>query len=449
VNTAMLAQWRNRGAWLAAALVTCALLFMLGRGVVADPRVAVVTAIGLLVLGIVAVEPAAVPLVAMPILLVTSRIGGASVDLTLSDAALTVATVPAILVALGGVSAPMRNALWLGALYQAVTLFTVVQNPYQANLVEWFHAGTLVIGALLVGWAVGRHGFARIGLTLMILMGLLLAVSTLGQAALAYAHGDFSPIYTAWPYQMHKNAVGVICALLAVLVYVHPPWMGWRRGWALLVFWVFVAAMLTTQSRQAIIGLSVGVLVLILRRTPAGRRRRSKGMLLALIPALAGVSVMVRDQIASGNEFNSLFQRVTWFESSIQIWLHEPWFGVGLRWWYTDRFAERFQPPNGLIDTMTAAGVLGLAAFLALLVGTWWIARSIDPVYGTVAEVVLIVRFVQSQFDLFWVSVAVSVPFVVLGVVLGAVARRDAEVVERARLAEALQRALPPAGTRR
>ncbi len=44
------------------------------------------------------------------------------------------------------------------------TLFTVVANPYLLNAVEWFHAWLLVAGALVVGWAVGRAGYARAGL---------------------------------------------------------------------------------------------------------------------------------------------------------------------------------------------------------------------------------------------------------------------------------------------
>ena len=43
-----------------------------------------------------------------------------------------------------------------------------------------------------------------------------------------------------------------------------------------------------------------------------------------------------------------------------------------------------------------------------------------NPRYGTLAVAALGSRLVQSQFDLFWVSVQVSVPFVLVGICLGA-----------------------------
>ena len=399
------------------------LLGVLGRLLAVAPGISLAAAGLVLAVGVVAVDMAAIPVLATPLLVVTLRIGSESLNLTLADAVLAFAFVPAVLVAIVGVSQPMRHAIWLGVAYQVATLFTVVANPYRANYIEWFHAGLLVIGAMVVGWAVGRRGYARWGLSLMLVVGVGLALSNLGQAALQYVSRDFSPVYMAWPYRAHKNSIGTILALLAVIAYIRPPWMGWTRKWSLFVFWTLVAGLATTQSRQAIIGLGVAILVVVMRRTTT--RRRSKGILLAIIPGLVGVSVMIQDQVTSGNQFNSVFQRVNWFQESMDVWLTDPWLGVGLRWWYTDRFSVSFQPPNAEIEVLTSSGVVGLVAFLALIIGTWLIARRIDPLYGLVAELVLLVRLVQSQLDLFWVSVQASVPFLVLGICLGALAHRD------------------------
>ncbi len=49
-----------------------------------------------------------------------------------------------------------------------MTLFTVIANPYRANVVEWVHAGLLTVGALVVGWSIGREGHARLALTLIL-----------------------------------------------------------------------------------------------------------------------------------------------------------------------------------------------------------------------------------------------------------------------------------------
>lgn len=428
----------RRVVWTLVSVGAIISLFLVGREAADRPLIGLLAALMVLGLGFVAAEPAAIPVLSMPVLLVTARIGGGGLDLTVSDAMLATAVLSAILVALGGISREMRTALWLATAYQVASLFTVIQNPYVANIVEWFHAGVLVMGALLVGWAVGRRGFAHLGLTLLLLTGLVIAVSTIAQGFTQYAAGDFGPVYTEWPWNMHKNAVGSMCAVLAVVAYVHPPWMRWRRGWALLAFWVLVAALLATQSRQGALGLAAAIALLVMRRSPAGRRR-SRAILLALIPILIAVSVMVRDQVRSGNEFNSVFTRVSWLQDAVAVWSTEPWLGVGLRWWYTDRFQVQFQPPNALVETMTSTGIIGLVAFLALLIGTWLIARRIDPAFGLLAEAVLVCRFVQSQFDLFWVSMAVSLPFAILGICLGALAHRDARQAEELR-AERLRR---------
>lgn len=420
------------------------LLLLMGRGLASDPMLPLLVAGVILFIGLVAADPALVPIVCLPFLIVTARIGTEGVNLTIADALLAVALVPSLLVLLGGASRAMRQVIWLGVIFQVATLFTVIRHPYTANLVEWFHAGLLVLGAVVVGWALGRRGHAVVGLNLLVATSLLLALITLVQAGSQYAGGDFAPVEMSWPYPVQKNAIGTVFALMAVMLYVRPAWTGWRRRWALLGFWTFAAALLTTQSRQAIIALAVAVSVLVLRRTTT--HRRSKGILLAIIPALAGVSVMVQDQIKSGNEFNSFFQRVTWFGDSLAIWQTDPWFGVGLRWWYTDRFPEAFQPPNALMDTATAAGVVGLAAFLVLLVGTWLVARRIDPAYGLLAELVLLARFVQSEFDLFWVSVQVSLPFLILGICLGAAAHSEAAVADRRRVLDKIERAVHPTG---
>ena len=179
--------------------------------------------------------------------------------------------------------------------------------------------------------------------------------------------------------------------------------------------------MLFTQSRQAIVALAVSVALVVLRTDET--RRRSKLLVLAGVGALALVATVVRDQVDSGNQFNSVFQRINWLQDSLDIWLKDPIFGVGLRWWYTDRFPVKFQPPNAEMEVLTTAGLLGLLAFVALAVGTIVVLWRLDPAFGTLGTSVVLSRFVQGQFDLFWTAVQVSVPFVIAGICLGAAAR--------------------------
>lgn len=394
------------------------LLVWAGRTATTRPELAVIVAIVILVLGLTLVEPATVPLLSLPLMLVVSRVGLGGVDLSVSDFVLGIAMWPALFLARRPYTPQLRALLWLAGIYQLATVFTVLNNPYAANIVEWFHAGVLVIGGLLVGWIVGRHGYARLGLRLLLGLITVLAVVTIVQGALQFASGIFAPVYVTWPYDMHKNFVGTVCGIGAGIAYARPAWVEWRRWWLILAFFLNAAAVLLTQSRQALIGLIAAIVVLVLRGR--GEHKRSKVVLLLAAPALVFVTRLVQDQVESGNQFNSVFQRLSWFQDSFDVWITDPWFGVGLRWWYTDRFPVQFQPPNAEVEVLTSAGVLGLAAFLVLMVGAVVVLWRLDPVYGTLALSVLVNRLVQAQFDLYWVAVQASLPFVVIGIALGA-----------------------------
>jgi hypothetical protein len=53
------------------------------------------------------------------------------------------------------------------------------------------------------------------------------------------------------------------------------------------------------------------------------------------------------------------------------------------------------------------------------MVGVLVILWRVEPLYGTLAFTVMLGRFVQSQFDLFWVTAQVSIPFLIAGLCLG------------------------------
>jgi hypothetical protein len=407
-------------------LAGVALVALVGRLAVTMPEAAVIIAVAVLAIGVTAVQPGLIPLAVLPLLLVVLRIGSGGIDLSLSDFALAAAVIPALFLAKRPFSSGLRAVLWASALYQFATLISVVNNPYAANAVEWAHAWVLVAGSLLVGWAVGANGHGRAGVRLLVGTIAVLALITVIEGSVHLAQGDFSAVYPSWPYGMHKNFAGTVCATGAVMVYARPTWAGINRRWSILLMALMLAAVLFTQSRQAVIGLVAAVFVLVLRSKTD--RRRSKLVLLLAAPLVLFVTNLVQDQVQSGNQFNSVFQRLTWFQDSMTVWSSDPWFGVGLRWWYTDRFPFQFQPPNAEIEVLTSVGVVGLAAFVLLMVVSLRVAWRLDPAYGSMAVAVLVSRVVQGQFDLFWSAVQGSLPFVVLGLCLGASWHAEREI---------------------
>lgn len=417
-------RWRTRAWWIVLAGTSVAFLLQVGRMVPQRPAVAGLVAVAVLALGVSLAEPAIIPLLAMPLTVIGMRVGGGGVDLSLSDAALFAAFWPALFLGKRPYSPAMRSLLWLSALYQAATLFTVVANPYLANTVEWFHAGLLVAGALIVGWAVGRAGYARQGLNLILVAAGFLAVSTIVQALLQYAGGDLGPVKVTWPFPMHKNFLGTVLGFAAVIAYARPMFAGWSKGWAMSAFWLCAAAVGTVQSRQGIIGLGIAVLVISLRTDPV--RKRSKLIVLAVVPAALFVATLIRDEVAAGNVHSSIFTRLDWFDNALAIWRQNPLFGVGLRYWTAGRLTGgQLQPPNAEIEVLASAGLVGLAGFIVAFVGALVILWRVDPRYGTLAFTIVLTRLVQAQFDLFWAAAQVSIPFVVAGICLGAKAFDD------------------------
>ncbi|MCR6493759.1 O-antigen ligase [Cellulomonas sp. P24] len=409
---------RRRVAWVAAMALIAALLTLVGALVPRSSVVAVVVAAFVLVIGLTIYEPAAVPILTMPLLVVVERVGGDSVNLSLSDFALFGGFCFAVVFAPRPYSRPMRSLLWLAGFYQVTTLFTVVANPYIQNTVEWFHAWLSVAGALVVGWAVGRSGRARIGMTMFMVACLAIAALT-GIASLTQlAAGNTGPVYLYWPFGMHKNFIGIVLAFAALVAYVRPSWVGWSPRFALTSFWFCSLGVVASQARQALVGLAVAVMVVTLRTDPD--RKRSRLILLAAIPAAYSVALAIQDQLASTNAFNSANQRLTWYQQAFEVWQSSPWFGVGLRWWVAGRTQFGFQPPNAELEVLSSVGLVGLVGFLALFLGALTILWRRNPRFGTLAFTMLLMRFIQGQFDLFWSSVVVSVPFVIVGVCLGA-----------------------------
>ena len=76
---------------------------------------------------------------------------------------------------------------------------------------------------------------------------------------------------------------------------------------------------------------------------------------------------------------------------------------------------------------LSTAGLVGLVGFLVLMVGSLVVLWRMDPRYGLVAFVVILSRLVQGQLDLFWVAVQTSIPFLIVGICLGAHGRELAE----------------------
>ena len=275
--------WANAWRWVLMAVgAVTAVYLLLDRGVQNGAMTAIALAALVIGAALSGSKPLAIALIATPGLLIVQRVGLGGGDLSVSDVALAAAFGTAVLLAQRPFSRPLRMLLWLNLFYQFTTLFTVIVNPYLANTVEWFHAWLLISGALIVGWALGAAGYARLALSLIVVSACVIAVLTLVQGVSTFRRRP-GPGVSGVAVPMHKNFVGTTLAFAAVVVYINPDWVGWTKGWAWSAFWLLTVAVVISQSRQALIGLIAAVLIAVIRRKVTGR---SRFVFLLIIPAV-------------------------------------------------------------------------------------------------------------------------------------------------------------------
>jgi hypothetical protein len=400
-----------------ALLSVLAVAVLLGLGYLAGarPQYALAGAAVVAGIGIAAVDLTLLPVLAFPAILLLIRVGGGG-GLSASDLVLFVASICALLQVRLSESAPLRTLIWLCIGYQLALVPTLIHNPYRANVVEWAHEAVLVGGSLMVGWVVGRQGRAHGALS-----GYVVLCSVLGVAALVRAPVDnFQPVYLEVVPQLiyQKNALGDLLAFAGIVAYARPPWVGWSARWANTAVACCVLGILATQSKQAIISMAAGIGLISLRGARLGRR--SRVVLLSMIPLLVLAYVITAEQLSSNNQYNAAHQRLSWYRDSLDVWALGRWLGVGLRWWYTSRFSVHFQPPNAELEMLSSAGVVGLAAFVVTSAAAFVVLWRLDPLYGTLAAAVLAARLVQGQLDIFWVASQSSLPWLIVGAALGA-----------------------------
>jgi hypothetical protein len=377
---------------------------------------ALVVGIAVLLAGVAARDFTIIPVLAVPATLVLTRVGSA---LSVSDIVLALASVVCLLALRGRGAAVLLPIVWAGVFYLATAIPTQILNPYSANGVEWIHEVFLVLGSLIVGFIVGRADRARVAVALYVLgcVGIGLVTVAVSLVTFAQTH-TFQPVYLT---DLNKNTIGGMLGIAAVIAFARPVWLQWSPGWSWLIVIVTSLGVLAAQSRQGLVGEIVGILIVSVRARPqTGRRVRI--VWLAAIPGIAWVISELTSQLASDNQFNSAHQRVDWYAQAFDIWLKSPIFGVGMRWWYTDRFAgqyESFQPPNAELEVLTTVGVFGLIGFLVLFAVAGWYLWKMDPVYGTVGFAVVATRFTQAQFDLYWVAGQASLLWIVVGICYG------------------------------
>lgn len=411
----LLVKFGGLGGTIVLVLVVFACASIFGLFSVANPGFAILGAVVVLAIAIAFVDPLLLVAMVLPASLLMARVG----VLSIADFVLAGGAAVALIVMRGYNKESIRPLMWAGTAYLALALPTTVLNPYSANIIEWVHELVLVFGSMVVGYALGRRGRAGFAVGAYIWCCIILAAAAFinGLVMLATV-GSFGPVYFN-ELSFHKNFIGGVIAIAIVMLYSRPVWLSFppRLIWAAI--FVLVLGLAASGARQGMIAVVAGVLIVSLRPRPE-TGRYPKIVWIAAIPVVIGILVVVNDQLESGDQYNSAYERLNWYDESLRIWSTSPIFGVGLRWWYTDRFPLTFQPPNAELEVISSVGVVGLVGFLLMFILGFIALWRLNPVYGTVGAAIIVTRFAQAQFDLYWVAGQASVLWIVAAICFGA-----------------------------
>ena len=78
---------------------------------------------------------------------------------------------------------------------------------------------------------------------------------------------------------------------------------------------------------------------------------------------------------------------------------------------------------------LATGGMVGLAGFLVLVVGTLWMLWRLPSALGSLELAVMVAHVVEGQFDIFWVTATGSVPWIIMGMTFALARQSDARKI--------------------
>lgn len=346
---------------------------------------------------------------AVPGVWLISRLPG--VDVSITDALVTAAGTAALIAGVGrALQRPARVLFTSFAFYLLSLTVTVVVNHSFRSDFELFHRIGIVGGGVLAGALLVQRGMQHHALRLLLLVG-----AFFGGAAVVYAAATgFQP---AFPFGYNKNFLGSIAATTLLTVLAARSSFRLPRGLLLGGTALTALGLLASQSRAAMLAVTVGALIWICRVSPEQRRRYWKVILVfgIVFGIVAGFSLRSEVQSQATVQHNSITQRVEVETQTQALWEHNPVTGVGLRFFAITKFIG-YQPPNNVLNEILAEagfpGLVGFLIFVAGSIGGLWRCRGDLAVAGTC---VVAARFAHGLVDIYWTGGTTTLPWLVAG----------------------------------
>lgn len=376
--------------------------------------------LGVLALVACVVWPTLILVSAFPATFAIKRVGPAAIDMSVAD----LMTFLGVLAAFPSVpwrSTAFRRVLVVALGYSAVVSISVVGNPTLSGAAEVAHRFMMTVGAVCIGAAVVHRNKVTPALRALVLAACVVAVA----AIVDTLTNDLEPAYALG---MQKNASGsllvgsVLCLYFGRKYLRLPPWL------TVIIGLVLLGGLTATQSRGAAVAIGAVIVIFMMRSTWARQGRRVWRLLplVLLLGAGVGTAMVVSYQheaaehTGSAYKFGSVGSRKTNYETVIEeVITPSPIVGAGPKW-FRQAGAPTDEPHNIVLGELASDGIIGLVALTALLWTFLSVARRAPPPLGELAFYVLLARIIADMFDIFWVAGPNTLPFLVLGLAVGA-----------------------------
>ena len=381
------------------------------------PAVALGLVGGTAVLALALLAPLVVLISVFPATYAYWRVGPASVGMSVADA-LTFVGVLAALPFVPWRSPTLRRIMVATAGYCAILMLTVIAHPSQRSLVEVFHRASMVVGAMLIGAAVARLGRTRLALRAFLLGSVVISVA-------AFVDTLAHKLQPAYPFGIQKNSAGELLVMGLIILLTVPDRVALSRWQTGIVSATLLVGLAASEARGPALALVAVFALHLLRQRRAGgssRILRLAPLLLLASVVLLGVSVATyteRDLSSSTQQFNSLNSRIDTYSYAIDhVWEPHLIDGSGLKWFFAPN-SPVGAPHNLVIGELSEVGLIGLAGMIMLLWVVLAAMRRSPSQLGETAYLVLVARILESMLGIFWTAGTGTLPFLIVGLVVG------------------------------
>jgi len=409
-------------------MLSLAACLLLGSMASVVPSVALLVGALCLLAASLFLSPTVILLAVLPLAFAVWRVPLVPQGISVADVAL--ATGLCVVATRGRRLSPLgQRVLRAIVAYQALLLVPVVVHPTSSALIDWGHRFFLTAGALLVG-----NEIAQSSKRIAALKVFVFACATVGAVAVVQSvTSDFTPAY---PLGISKNLAGeVLAAGALVAIAVGEGVLGSRRVQLLLGGLAFLG-LVATQSRGAWFGFGIALLVWVIYVRPS--RRVVLGL---AVLALAGgmyvvTSLAAESELENSIQTSSLESRQHFETVALSYFDRSPLVGQGIRFYLDPGYdfpvplgeegSTRPAPHNLIVEALSEAGIVGLAALL-VLIGQTSVSLARQPTrYTILALAALLGNFGHGTVDIYWLAGSLTVPWVLIGL-----ACWDSETIQR------------------